>query len=421
MSLRTYTLRHGQSAGISDLLWDYRDALNAALTDIWAHTAWKKWKIPHKDQHRLYPRYPKDKQYRRELRDRLMENWRPLGWATHWVDSAINTAYSIMDSWKANYKQGRRDREKPVARRPFARVKQTLCKVEGDPGHEKLRITTKPGIYAYIDLSKRWFTLGDKIGEPVITPDRIHLPIHCPGDSGDEAPRRAIGWDMNQRTIDGWSPGTGWVRINTSKLYTAHVSTFEKRRSIQGKLGNTKRGRKALAKYRKRERNRATDLCRKVAKKMRQLGDRHGLEAIDLHQLIRATGHRKTRRNLHRADWRTIRGMLAERREVVDVDPRQTSETCSRCGCTAKAQDPRRTRIHDCPKCGLAVDRDLNAAINVYLKMEGLSPDPEWWRATVIPSLSLGGFALTGDERNGTDEPERPRHEALTPQILIAP
>jgi len=70
---------------------------------------------------------------------------------TLWVDSAIKTAYSILNSWRKNYLKGDRERRRPTARRLFARAKQTLVKLEG----EKLRLTVKPGEYVYLDLSKR--------------------------------------------------------------------------------------------------------------------------------------------------------------------------------------------------------------------------------------------------------------------------
>ena len=50
-------------------------------------------------------------------------------------------------------------------------------------------------------------------------------------------------------------------------------------------------------------------------------------------------------------------------RHVVLVDPRHTSQRCSRCGQMVKKE--LRVRVHACPVCGLVLDRDENAAINV--------------------------------------------------------
>jgi len=48
---------------------------------------------------------------------------------------------------------------------------------------------------------------------------------------------------------------------------------------------------------------------------------------------------------------------------VVLVDPRNTSKMCSRCGILVEKDLSE--RIHNCPQCGLSLDRDWNAAINI--------------------------------------------------------
>jgi putative transposase len=50
-------------------------------------------------------------------------------------------------------------------------------------------------------------------------------------------------------------------------------------------------------------------------------------------------------------------------RVVVAVDPRNTSRQCSCCG--AMVEKSLSVRVHACPVCGLSMDRDQNAAINI--------------------------------------------------------
>ncbi len=50
-------------------------------------------------------------------------------------------------------------------------------------------------------------------------------------------------------------------------------------------------------------------------------------------------------------------------RVCLQIDPRGTSQRCSRCKTTVKKGLS--VRVHSCPVCGLQIDRDLNAAINI--------------------------------------------------------
>lgn len=73
------------------------------------------------------------------------------------------------------------------------------------------------------------------------------------------------------------------------------------------------------------------------------------------------------------ANWSLLRTILRKKcKEMgctyVDVSPFFTSQTCSKCGNRQKIGVGVRT--YDCPKCGLTLDRDINAAIN--LKRKGL-------------------------------------------------
>lgn len=50
-------------------------------------------------------------------------------------------------------------------------------------------------------------------------------------------------------------------------------------------------------------------------------------------------------------------------RMVVFVNPKNTSQRCSSCGRTVHKELS--DRVHDCPFCGLVMDRDLNASLNI--------------------------------------------------------
>ena len=114
-----YKMTHDWS--VQELLTEYQKLLQRAIDEIWENATWKEKKVKHRysigngkykyyETTRLIPYFPKSNEFRRGLRNELLEDW-PL--AKHYVDSAIKTAYSILESWRQNYLRGRRKRKKP--------------------------------------------------------------------------------------------------------------------------------------------------------------------------------------------------------------------------------------------------------------------------------------------------------------------
>ena len=60
-------------------------------------------------------------------------------------------------------------------------------------------------------------------------------------------------------------------------------------------------------------------------------------------------------------------------REMILVDPKGTSQTCSMCGEIVKKDLS--VRVHECPHCKTSMDRDVNAARNILFR-SGLVPAP---------------------------------------------
>ena len=68
------------------------------------------------------------------------------------------------------------------------------------------------------------------------------------------------------------------------------------------------------------------------------------------------------------ASWGMLLSMVRRKAEgagvlVVEVDPRNTSRTCSRCRHVKAVLLSQ--RVYRCDQCGLIMDRDRNAAINI--------------------------------------------------------
>jgi putative transposase len=67
--------------------------------------------------------------------------------------------------------------------------------------------------------------------------------------------------------------------------------------------------------------------------------------------------------------------------EIATVNPQNTSQVCSGCGCLV--QKPLSVRMHSCPDCGLTLDRDINAARNI-LSLGRREWAPTWMIASCV-------------------------------------
>ena len=83
----------------------------------------------------------------------------------------------------------------------------------------------------------------------------------------------------------------------------------------------------------------------------------------------RGDNFKSTRKRYTESSWGMLHGMIRYKAEeagtdIVFVNPRNTSRTCSRCG-NVKSELPLTERTYRCGCCGLVMDRDRNAALNI--------------------------------------------------------
>lgn len=80
---------------------------------------------------------------------------------------------------------------------------------------------------------------------------------------------------------------------------------------------------------------------------------------------------RSMNKSISDAAWRQLMDFTTYKAEWASrlspkVDPRGTTQMCSNCGQTVPKDLS--IRIHDCPYCGLVLDRDVNAALNILAR-----------------------------------------------------
>jgi putative transposase len=76
-------------------------------------------------------------------------------------------------------------------------------------------------------------------------------------------------------------------------------------------------------------------------------------------------------KSVHDAGWGILNRMIAYKaesagRKFIEVDPKNTTQACG--GCGVIVPKTLNERWHSCPHCGLEMDRDHNAAINILRK-----------------------------------------------------
>lgn len=120
-----------------------------------------------------------------------------------------------------------------------------------------------------------------------------------------------------------------------------------------------------LAKAHLRVANQRRDMAHKVARSLVNRYQTIAIEDLNIQGMVK---NHHLAKSISDAGWglfvNTLNAKAAEAgRQVIAVDPRNTSQICSGCGCIVKK--PLSQRWHTCPECGTSLHRDINAAINI--------------------------------------------------------
>jgi putative transposase len=178
-----------------------------------------------------------------------------------------------------------------------------------------------------------------------------------------------------------------------------HLKRSEKQLSkLQRHLSRKKKGSNNRNKQRlrvakchraiKRQRN---DFLHKVS---HQIATTHGtivFEKLNIKGMMR---NHKLAKHIADASWNRLIEFTTYKAEsaggvVQTVNPKGTSQICSKCGCIVKKGLS--VRVHDCPHCGVVLDRDHNAALNIKDLAVGITDNQNaCGRLVRLPSTSVG-------------------------------
>jgi putative transposase len=125
------------------------------------------------------------------------------------------------------------------------------------------------------------------------------------------------------------------------------------------------RRRKVVARIHERIVNRRADFAHQLA---RRLVDRYDLIVFEDLAITRMIKLHSLAKSIQDAAWGQFIQVACDKaaeagRTVVLVDARHSTQECS--GCGGRVVKTLADRVHECPSCGLVLDRDHNAARNI--------------------------------------------------------
>lgn len=207
----------------------------------------------------------------------------------------------------------------------------------------------------------------------------------CQEFDSPEAPQKsnAVGIDLNIHNV---TTSDGIVYLNG--FQTKHSKKFKRlQRKVSKKPKGTKNRKKLQLKLNKlhlKSANKIKDFNHKLSK---TLTEGYGtIICENLRSMQNSTKvQRGIKRSLSQVNFSQLLSFLEYKAKhngtkVKRVDPSYTSKACSHCGAINNALSLR-DRTYNCGVCGLSLDRDYNAAINILNR--GLGTSPSAYRAPV--------------------------------------
>ena len=170
------------------------------------------------------------------------------------------------------------------------------------------------------------------------------------------------------------SDGTKMEKPKFVKKSGKHIARWQ-RVVARRKKGSNRRetAKEMLSKKWEHTTNQSDDFAHKLSDKLVNSGyTSFAVEDLHIQDMVR--NHRLAQ-SIHNASWNRFINMLSYKAEsagmkVIKVDPRDTTQECSNCHYIKKwtMRLALEDRTYRCNICGLTLDRDINASINILHK-----------------------------------------------------
>jgi putative transposase len=179
---------------------------------------------------------------------------------------------------------------------------------------------------------------------------------------------KIVGMDLGLKTYIQISDGTDIKNPRFFKKAQKDLKIVQRRLSKFEKGDRSterQKAKKIVAKVHEKIKNKRDDFCHKTALKLVQEYDFIAHEDLNIKNMLEEKRYSKS---IADAAWAELIQMLSYKaaeagKITVAVNPRNTSQQCSKC--LILVPKGIEERVHNCPNCGLSIDRDLNASYNI--------------------------------------------------------
>ncbi len=206
--------------------------------------------------------------------------------------------------------------------------------------------------------------------------DQWYVSFSCEVESEPLEPTgQSVGIDVGLTSLVTLSDGTQveppkFLRQSEEKLIKAQKSLSNKKKGSS----NRNKQRIEVARIHRKIRNQREDFNHKLS---RELVDNYDLIVFEKLQIQNMVKNHHLSKSINDASWYQLIQFTSYKaewagRNVEQINPRNTSKTCSVCGQIQSMPLSQRTYV--CETCGNVIDRDHNAAINILNKIgQGLA------------------------------------------------
>ena len=180
---------------------------------------------------------------------------------------------------------------------------------------------------------------------------------------------KVVGIDVGLNAFVTTSDG---VQISSPKYLRQSKRKLSKaQRLLSRRKKGSARRRKArifVSKHYEKIANQRLDFCHKIAHWLVKNYDGFSVENLNIKNMVK---NRHLAKSISDAGWGMFLNILKCKAESAgrwyqEIIPNGTSQECSQCGSVVKKSLA--VRVHNCPYCGLSLDRDVNAALNILKK-----------------------------------------------------